>query len=115
MPNFKQSIFYALNGIKISLREKHIKVHVVIMFLVIIAGCYFKITVTEWLFCLLLFGLVISLEIINTAIEKLTDLVSPNYNINAGKVKDLAAGAVLFATLIAVVGGVIIFTKYVLN
>ena len=54
-------------------------------------------------------GLVISLEVLNTAIEKLVDVVSPGYAKEAGLVKDIAAGAVLVAAIAAVIAGGIIF------
>lgn len=114
MPTFKESLSYAVKGIQIFLEEKHIKVHAVIAVLVVIAGLMFKITIAEWLMCLFLIGLVIGFEIINTAIENLVNLVSPDYHPLAGKVKDLAAGAVLLAACIAVIGGVLIFGKYIL-
>lgn len=114
MPTFKESLSYAIKGIQIFLEEKHMRVHLVIAVLVIIAGLMFKITITEWLMCLFLIGLVIGFEIINTAIENLVNLVSPDYHPLAGKVKDLAAGAVLLAACIAVIGGVLIFGKYIL-
>jgi diacylglycerol kinase len=114
MPTFKQSLSFALKGIQIFLEEKHMKVHIVIAVLVIISGFIFKITITEWLMCLFLIGLVIGFEIINTAIENLVNLVSPNFHPLAGKVKDLAAGAVLLAACVAVIGGVLIFGKYIL-
>lgn len=60
-------------------------------------------------------SLVLIAEILNTAIEFLVNLVSPQYNEMAGKVKDIAAGAVLFAALMAVVIGTIVFGPYVLS
>jgi diacylglycerol kinase len=59
--------------------------------------------------CIGCFGLVISLEMINSAIENLVDLVSPEYNKLAGKAKDIAAGAVLVAAICAAIVGLIIF------
>ena len=67
------------------------------------------------LVCFLLFGLVIGMEIINTAIERLVDLVSPHHNPKAGIIKDMAAGAVLFSAIMAIVCGVLIFGKYILD
>ncbi len=114
MPSFIKSVSYALNGLRLAFTEKHFIVHIVISVLVIMAGLFFGITQTEWLICLLLFGLVISLEIINTAIEYLVDLVSPQQHPQAGAVKDLASGAVLFSCIISIICGICIFGKYVL-
>ena len=89
------------------------KIHVACALLVIALGFYFKITTTDWCILLLCIGVVIALEIINTAIEHVVDLVSPNYNEIAGKVKDLAAGAVLVFSIIALAVGVLVFWKYI--
>ncbi|MGB0925483.1 MAG: diacylglycerol kinase family protein, partial [Minisyncoccia bacterium] len=66
-----------------------------------IAGFYYDISTTEWLFQIAFIGLVMSLEGVNTAIEKIMDLVHPEYDIRVRDIKDLAAGAVLFTVLIA--------------
>lgn len=115
MPSFINSLTYALNGLKTALKEKHIKVHLVAAILVTLAGFYFHITQTEWLICILLFGLVISLEIVNTAIEHFVNLVSPQQNPLAGKIKDLSAAAVLVSAIMAFIAGCLIFGKYILD
>ena len=74
----------------------------------------FGITKTEWLFVVVAIALVIITEMLNTAIEFLVDFVSPEYNELAGKVKDIAAGAVLFAALMAAVIGILVFGPYLL-
>ena len=113
MSSFKQSFSYAINGFKVALNEKHFKVHLLAVVVVTAAGFYFHITQTEWLICLLLFALVISLEIVNTSIERFVDLVSPEHNPKAGQVKDLAAAAVLVAAIASVIAAVLIFSKYI--
>ena len=113
MNSFLKSFFFAFNGIKISLRQRNMKIHVVCALLVIALGFYFKITTTDWCILLLCIGVVIALEIINTVIEHVVDLVSPNYNELAGKVKDLAAGAVLVVAIISAIVGCVIFWNYV--
>jgi diacylglycerol kinase len=75
---------------------------------VIVLGIVFKLTIPEWCWLIFVIGLVFITEMLNTAIEFLTDLVSPEYNPLAKKVKDVAAGAVLFAAIIAVIIGLII-------
>ena len=79
------------------------------MLMVIIAGVILRINTTEWSIVLILFGLVISLELINTAIENAVDLVTEEYNEKAKNAKDIAAGAVLFSAIIAAIIGFIIF------
>ena len=72
-------------------------------------GCYTKLNSTEWLWISLAIALVIVLELLNTAIEVLVDLVCPEQNPKAGAIKDLAAAAVLVASLFAVTVGLFIF------
>jgi len=93
--------------------ERNMRVHGAIALLVIILGIYYQITAGEWVAILLCIGLVFILEIINTAIETLVDLVQPHHDPLAGKVKDMAAGAVLIGAIVAVVTGVIVFWKHV--
>ena len=83
--------------------------------MVIIAGVILKINTTEWSIVLILCGLVISLELINTAIENAVDLVTEEYNEKAKNAKDIAAGAVLFSAIIAAIIGFIIFLPKIIN
>jgi diacylglycerol kinase (ATP) len=74
-----------------------------------IAGFYFNITKTEWLFQILSIGLVMSIEGLNTAVEKVADFIHPDYHERIGFIKDIAAGAVLFAAFTAIAIGIIIY------
>ena len=74
-----------------------------------LAGLILKISPVEWCICLGLFGLVMALELINTAIEAVVDLVTSEYRPLAKVAKDTAAGAVLIAAIMAAVSGLIIF------
>jgi diacylglycerol kinase len=113
MKDFLRSFVYAIQGIRTSLREqRNLKVQLMVALLTIGAGFYFNITAVEWCLVLLTIGLVIGLEMINTSIEKTVDLVTKEWHPLAGKAKDMAAGAVLIASVIAVVVGIIIFRKY---
>ena len=76
------------------------------------AGFYLSIAAIEWCILLLCIALVIGLELVNTALENLVDLVTRERNPLAGKVKDIAAGAVLVVSIITVIIGLIIFRKY---
>lgn len=84
-------------------------------FLTIVLGFVFKITSTEWCIILLCCGLVLSLEMVNTAIEHLVDLVSPDFNEKAGLIKDLSAGAVLVAAILSAITGLVIYYKYIIQ
>lgn len=105
-----KSFGYAGQGIRsVFQSEQNMRIHLIVGCLVIIFGFIFNICLTEWMLCLLCFGLVIGMEMMNTAIEKLVDLVSPNHHPIAGKVKDIAAGAVLICAIISVIVGLLIF------
>lgn len=106
----RNSFKYAFQGIEEAWKtEQNLKIHFMIMALVIIAGFIFKISLIEWMVCLLLFAIVISLELINTAIETTVDIAMPEINEKAKYAKDIAAGAVLFSAIISVIIGLIIF------
>lgn len=106
----RNSFNYALQGIFTALKEEqNMKIHFIIMLIVIIAGFLYHISYIEWIVCLLLFAFVISLELINTAIETTVDIASPEFNEKAKIAKDVAAGAVLVSAIISVLIGLIIF------
>ena len=88
-------------------KERHAKVHLGIMLLVVFAGFYFK--VSEWISLCIAFALVIGSEALNTGIEKLSDIVQPEKHAGIRDVKDIAAGAVIFCVIIAIIIGAIIF------
>lgn len=107
---FLKSFKYAFDGIKETIKkEQNIKIHLLMMILVIIAGIILKISKTEWIICIILFGLVISAELFNTAIENVVDLITKEKNENARKAKDAAAGGVLILAIISAIIGIIIF------
>ncbi len=111
-----KSFGYAVRGIRIVFgTETNMKIHLSIAILVLIAGFTFDISVTEWIFCLLCIGLVFSMEMVNTAIENLVDLVSPNHHPLAGKTKDIAAGAVLICAISSVIVGLLVFAPKIWN
>ena len=115
MNPFLKSFAYAFNGIRLSLRQRNMRILVGCAVLAILSGFLLHITITEWCFILLCIGIVIALEIINTSIESLVNLAEPDFNPLAGKIKDLSAGAVLLFSAISGVIGVMIFGKYILD
>ncbi len=82
--------------------------------LVIALGLYFEITPTEWCIIVFAIAIVLAAEAFNTAIEDLTDLVSPEPHPLAGHAKDLAAGAVLLTAIGAAIVGLLIFLPKIL-
>lgn len=85
------------------------------MVLVIIAGIILKLSAVKWCICFLLFGLILALELVNTAVEAVVDLVTEEKKPLAKLAKDTAAGAVLIAAIMAAVVGCIIFIPEILN
>lgn len=105
-----QSFGYAFRGIReVFSTEVNMKIHIVVTCLVIICGVLLSISLIEWMFCLLCMGLVVGAEMMNTAIENVVDLASPEQHPLAGKAKDIAAGAVLICAIISVLIGLLIF------
>lgn len=110
--NLIESFKYAFEGIFTALKtEKNMRIHVVIMLLVIIAGIVLKISKTEWIVCIILFGIVIAGEMFNSAIETVVDMMMPNKNDMAKKAKDISAGAVLVLSISAAIVGISIFVE----
>ena len=110
MSRLIKSFGFAASGIRHTFKtQPNFRIHTVFCVLVVIAGLLFKLTAIEWLWILAAISMVLVSELLNTAIEALVDLVSPEYNKKAGIVKDVAAGAVFIAASIAVVIGLIIF------
>lgn len=116
MKSFFQSFGFALKGIVTALRtERNFKIQFATGLLVITAGLYYKITITEWFVVLLAIALVLGLELMNSAIENMVNLVTKERNPLAGKIKDFAAGAVLIVSAVSAVIGILIFWKYIFN
>lgn len=110
------SFKYAFTGIKSAfLSERNMKIHFSILSLVVICGFIFNISLYEWIICLICFALVISAEMINTAIENTVNLVTKETNPTAKLAKDIAAGAVLFNAIISAIIGLIIFLPKIFN
>ena len=105
-----RSFRYAWHGIGLVVRyENNTRVHGVASVAAVVLGVFLELDYLEWALVLMQIGLVWAAETFNTALEKLVDLVSPEYHPLAGKVKDIAAGAVLIVSLMSVVVGSIIF------
>jgi diacylglycerol kinase len=104
------SFKHAFRGISMVLKsEQNMRIHLIFVLLVIFFGLLFSISRVEWMVCFLAFGMVISAEMLNTAIETIVDLVSPDHHVLAGRAKDIAAGAVLVSSIFAALSGLYIF------
>ena len=105
-----KSIGFALKGAyKLITTEHSIMVQFSIAILLVIAGFYFHISREEWMMQTLAFGMVLGIESLNTAVEKIADFIHPEFHDRIGFIKDIAAGAVMFAATAAIVVGLLIY------
>lgn len=105
-----KSFKYAIEGIITAIKsERNLRIHIVAMLIVIVFGIILKISTTEWIICIILFGFVIALELVNTAIENTIDLITTEINPKAKIAKDVSASAVLVSAITSAIIGVIIF------
>ncbi len=106
----KNAFGYALKGLRFFFsKEDHAKVHAIAGLIAVLLGFILKVTIYEWLVIILCIAIVLSAEAINSALEKLTDIASPEFSEKAGAVKDIAAGAVFIVSVAAAIAGAIIF------
>lgn len=111
-----QGFGYAFQGIFTCIRREHnMKIHCAMTVLVVIAGLILGLSAMEWCICLLLCGLIMSLELVNTAVEAVVDLVTEERKPLAKIAKDTAAGAVLIVAIMAAIIGCIIFLPKILQ
>lgn len=108
--NRLKSVRYAFNGaLYLFKTESSIKIQLFIAAFVTIAGFYFNITKTEWMFQVSMIGLVMSMEGANTAVEYIADFIHPDMHTSIGRIKDIAAGAVFIASIAATIVAIIIY------
>ena len=105
-----KSLCHAIDGIVYAIKYEHNMIIIILAVIVTsVAGIYFKISSSEWLFCIIVFGLVMGSEMINTAIEAVVDLETLKTHPLAKIAKDTASSATLIFSLTALVGALIIF------
>ncbi|WP_079509790.1 diacylglycerol kinase family protein [Mesobacillus jeotgali] len=90
-------------------RERNVQIHAAISVIVIISGFFFSINKFEWIAIILCIGGMISMEMMNTAIERTVDMYTEEFHPLAKQAKDIAAGAVLVFAIASVIIGMIIF------
>ena len=111
-----KSFSYAIAGIKEAFKkEPNLRIHIVIAFLVIFAAILLGFRLTEWAILLITIFLVLTLELVNTTIESLVNLVSPEIRNEAKIAKDISASVVLLGALLAIVIGLILFIPKLFN
>ena len=110
MKRLTDSFSHAIEGIINTARvEKNLKIHFMVIICVIIVGLIVKLSISEWIVCTVLFGLVISAEMFNTALEKTLDYINEDYDEEIRFIKDASAGAVLVLAIASAAIGLIIF------
>ncbi|MEP4533732.1 MAG: diacylglycerol kinase family protein [Cyclobacteriaceae bacterium] len=104
----------AIRGIRyFVLIENNAKIHLIAGKLAIIAGLLLNISQSDWIALILCIGNVLSLEALNTGVERLCDLIHPHFHPSIGMIKDVTAGAVLIASTSSVIVGLIIFLPHI--
>lgn len=110
MRKIMKSFLFAFQGLVYAFKtQPNFRIHCFFILTVVFLGVYTQLNFSEWLWISLAIALVIILELINTAVEVLVDLILPKQNPKAGAIKDLTAAAVLVASLFALTVGLIIF------
>jgi diacylglycerol kinase len=112
MIGFLKSFQFAFQGIRFAWQGRNFRVQSAFAIAVIAFAFYLQLSREDWTAVLIIIGLVLAFEVMNTAIESLVNFVSPEHHALAGKIKDLAAGAVLILSIISVVIGCIVFLPY---
>ena len=110
MNKLLDSFKYAFQGIKYSFHtQRNIRIHFCIAIIVLFMGTYLRLNNIEWAVILLTISIVVTGEMVNTAIEKTIDLVTEEYKLYAKIAKDVAAGAVLISSIMSLIIGILIF------
>ena len=111
-PSFVRSFLFALQGFRIAIQtERNIKVMLGGAAFAITCGLIIGIDATSWAIVILCCGVVLAAELLNTAVETVVDLVSPEFHPLAGRAKDIAAAAVWVLCLLVGIVGIIIFGR----
>ncbi len=111
-----KKFFYAFKGFFSSVKEeKSMIVHIILIIITTAIGIGLKIAVQAWVPLILVFGGVVSTELMNTALENVIDMVSFEYNINAQKAKDIAAASTLVVSIVSVIVALLVFVPRIME
>ena len=114
-PSFIESFRYAAEGFVTAVKtERNIKVMLAVGACAVVAGLALQIDLLSWAIVLLCCGVVIMAELMNTAVETVVDLVSPEFHPLAGRAKDIAAAAVWVLSVIVAIVGVLVFANAII-
>ncbi len=113
-PPIRKSFLNAFRGILLMLKtERNFQIEVVAFLINLILIFYFKLSTADTVFVLLASAGVLSAEIFNTGIERICDIIQPDFDKRIGFIKDISAGAVLLMTIASVITGIIVYWKYI--
>ncbi len=111
-PSLKQSFGFAIQGFRIAWKgERNLKIMVGFAIFALVCAAILQLSTTQWALIILGIGVVLAAELLNTSIETIVDLVSPEYHPLAGKAKDVAAAAVWVLSCLVAVMGLVIFVS----
>lgn len=114
--NIFSSFGYAGNGIKQAIKtEPNFRIHLIIAFAGIILAFIFQFSLLRWAILILTIAIVMVLELVNTGIEKIVDIIRPNYSPVAKLIKDVSAAAVLLSAFAAIAVGLLLFLPQTLQ
>lgn len=114
LKRFFKSFFYAFRGLAKAWKgERNLRVESVIGIMILVAGFFFGIKPIEW--CLLIFviGLVILMELANSAVERISDILKPRIHSYVKDIKDIAAASVMISAVMSIIIGLIVFIPYI--
>ena len=113
---YAKSFCHAISGIWYAIRYEHNMIIIFLATLVTtILGLYLKIDKYEWLFCITIIGMIMATEMINTSIEAVVDLVTPDYHKLAKIAKDTASSATLILCIVSLIGAILIFVPKIIG
>ena len=111
-----KSFSYAMNGLKIALKEEHnMRIHFAVALCVLTLSVFFNINSYEWIAIFFAIGFVFSSELINSAIENIVDFISLEKHDTIRKIEDISAAAVLISAFVALIIGLIVFLPKILK
>lgn len=114
--SLQESFYHAGSGLWMGLkRERNVRAQLILMGLAIVLGLYFSISLIEWAIVFVTGGVVLGLEFMNSALEYIEDILHPHFHESIRRSKDLAAAAVLMASLTSFIVGLLIFGPYLLK
>lgn len=116
MNRFSRSLYYAVKGIFFAIRnERNFQIEICAGMAVVVLMIVFPLSSSERSLVVLSVSLVLTLELANTALERVMDILKPRVHPYARVIKDVMAGAVLLASLSAIAIGIVIFSPYILT